>query len=461
MRFYEELKPLFNPKTVAVIGASRKVNSVGWSILKDLVHSKKFKGKVYPVNPKANKILGQKCYDSILDIRRDIDLAVIAVPAKVVPKVMHDCVDKGVRSAIIISSGFSEVGNKELELEVKHIAEKGHIRVVGPNCLGIYDSYSGLDTLFLPEEKLGRPKIGNISFISQSGAVGSVILDWIASEGYGVSKFISYGNAVDLDETDFIEYLADDKSTDVICLYLEGVKNGRRFMNISKSTVKKKPIVVIKAGKTEEGIAAVHSHTGSLAGSDEIYDAAFKQAGVIRADGMETLFNYAQAMSNQQLPNGNKVLIITNGGGFGILSTDEVISNGLELAKFSKKTEKTLSKILPDYVKVHNPLDLAGDADAERYRKVFKAIEKDRGIDALFLITLFQTVSLEPKVVDVLGKFNKHYKKPIVVCSAGGKYSRKNMERIEILGIPVYNTPAKAAETLAALHNYSWIKSSL
>lgn len=459
MSLYSELRPLFNPKRVAIIGASRKRGSIGWSVLRDFIDSRKFRGSVYPVNPNADKILGKKSYDSVLDIKKNIDLAVIVVPAKIVPLVMHDCVDKKVRSSIIISSGFSEIGNKQLELEVKHIADKSEMRVVGPNCLGIYDSNSGVDTLFLPEEKLGRPRPGNISFISQSGAVGSVILDWISYEGYGISKFISYGNAVDLDESDFIEYLAEDKSTDVICVYLEGTKNGRRLMNIAKRTTKKKPVIVIKAGRTKEGTEAVSSHTGSLAGADEVYDAAFKQSGIIRARDMESLFGYAQALSNQPLPNGDNVLIITNGGGFGVLSTDEVIRKGLKLAKLSEKSKKALKKVLPDYANIHNPLDLIGDADAKRYENVLKIIEKDANIDAVFCVTLFQTVSLEPKVVDVLKKFNNKYKKPLVVCSSGGKYSKKNIERLEYLGVPVYDTPAKAADALSVLVRYSKTKS--
>lgn len=458
MTIYNELKPLFNPKRVAIIGASRKRNSIGWSILKNFIDSRKFRGSVYPVNPNADEILGKKSYDSVLDIRKNIDHALIVVPAKIVPSVMHDCVDKEVKTASIISSGFSEIGNKRLELEVKHIADKSEIRVVGPNCLGVFDSNSGVDTLFLPKEKLGRPRPGNISFISQSGAVGSVILDWIASEGYGISKFVSYGNAMDLDESDFIEYLSEDKSTDVICVYLEGTKNGRRLMNIGKRVTKKKPVIIIKAGRTKEGTIAVSSHTGSLAGADEVYDAAFKQAGIIRANDIGNLFDYAQALSNQPLPNGDNILVITNGGGFGVLSTDEIIARDLKLAKFSEKTKKALKKVLPSYANIHNPLDLIGDADAKRYENVLKIIEKDKNIDAVFCITLFQTVSLEPKVVDVLTKFNKRYKKPLIVCSSGGKYSQKNLERLECLGIPVYDTPTKAADALKVLVDYSRIK---
>jgi len=458
MEIYEELKPLFNPKSVVVIGASREKGTVGWSIFNDFVSSKKFKGKVYPVNPNAKEILQRKAFPSIKDVKGDVDLAVIAVPAKIVPHVMHDCVDKGVKTAVIVSSGFSEIGHKALEAEIEHIARESHMRVVGPNCLGVFDGHSGVDTLFLPEEKLQRPRPGNIALITQSGAVGSVILDWISSEGYGISKFISYGNGADLTETDFIEYLMEDDQTDVICMYLEGSKNGRRMYHMLKDAVKEKPVLIIKAGSSKEGTHAVSSHTGSLAGSDEIYQAAFKQAGVLRTHDMETMFDYAQALSHQPLSKGDNILVITNGGGFGVLATDEIISRGMHMAQLSEGTKKTIKRYLPTYAGIHNPLDLIGDADSRRYEKVFRAISSDKNVDAVMAITLFQTVSLDPKIVPILRDFNRYCKKPKVVCAAGGKYSQHMMEQIEDTGIPVYNTPAKAADGLYALTNYSKVK---
>lgn len=460
MTLYKDLKPLFYPKRVAVIGASRIKGKIGNSVFKTMVESKKFKGKVFAVNPKAKDVLGHKSFSRVYDIKKSIDLAVIVVPAKIVPQVMHDCVVKDVKSTIIISSGFSEIGNKALEVEVRNIAESGGVRVIGPNCLGIYDSYSGLDTLFLPESKLGRPIQGNISFISQSGAVGSVVLDWIASKGFGVSKFVSYGNAIDLDESDLVEYLVEDKSTNVICMYLEGVNDGRRMMHVAKRAVREKPIIVLKSGRTEAGIKAVSSHTGSLAGSDEVYSAAFKQCGMIRAEDMVHMFDYARALSYQPLPKNDRIQIITNGGGFGILATDAVIGRGLRLAKMSDASKKKLKKVLPSYAVISNPMDLAGDADSKRYAKALNVLRKDRNIDGFLSIVLFQTESMDPAIVNVVKKFNKKTsKKPLLVCSAGGGYSEKNIKRIERENIPVYDTPARAADSLAILFKYKRIKS--
>lgn len=458
MSIFEELKPMFDPKAIAVIGASRHPGSIGWSIFRDLVESKRLKSSVYPINPHAREILGHRAYPTVLELKDKIDLAVIAVPSNTVPLVMHDCVDKGVKTAVIITSGFSEIGGNRLELEVKNIAGENNIRVCGPNCLGIYDAHSGVDTLFLPTEKLKRPKQGNIALVSQSGAVGSVILDWVGYEGYGISKFISYGNAIDADESDFIEYLVQDDKTDVICLYLEGTKNGRRLMHVAKEAVKEKPVLIVKAGTSKEGTKAVSSHTGSLAGADEVYNAAFKQSGIIRTHDIETLFDYAQALSKQPLPNGRRILIITNGGGFGVLATDEVISRGMQLATLTDKSKKEIAKLLPPYAKVHNPLDLIGDADAKRYEGVLKIIEKDQSVDGILCVTLFQTVSLEPEITHILNRFNKRYDKPIVVCSGGGGYARKYMRDIEGHDLPVYDTPAKAADGLYALVKYSEIK---
>jgi acetyl coenzyme A synthetase (ADP forming)-like protein len=458
MDIYEELKPFFNPKAVAVIGASREKGTVGWSIFRNFLESKKFRGKAYPVNPKAKEILNRKCFSKVGDITGDIDMAVIATPAKIVPKVLRECADKGIPGAIIVSSGFSEIGHKHIEAEIQHISLEKNIRVIGPNCLGVFDGHTGVDTLFLPEEKLQRPKAGNIALISQSGAVGSIILDWISSEGYGISKFVSYGNGADLDESDFIEYLAEDDKTDVICLYLEGSKNGRRMYHMIKDAVKEKPVLIIKAGSSKEGTRAVSSHTGSLAGADEVYQAAFKQAGAFRTHDMEKMFDYAQALSHQPLPKGGNILVVTNGGGFGVLATDEIISRGLKLAKLGDKSKRTIKRILPSYAGIHNPLDLIGDADSKRYDKVLRTIAKDKNIDAIMIITLFQTVSLDPRIVSVLKSFNKYCKKPKVVCASGGDYSNRMMEEIEATGIPVYNTPAKAADGLYALVKYSQIK---
>jgi acyl-CoA synthetase (NDP forming) len=352
---------------------------------------------------------------------------------------------------IIISAGFSEIGEegKKLEEGLKKIIEKKKIRVLGPNVVGIYDSFSKLDTLFLSREKLERPKEGNVAFISQSGAVGSTILDWFASEKIGISKFVSYGNAMDINETDLLEYLGEDEKTKVIALYLEGVKNGRRFFEVLKKVARKKPVLILKAGKTEKGSKAVLSHTGSLAGSAKIYSSAFKQAGAIEVNSWEELLDFAKAFSTQPLPKGNSLLIVTDGGGFGVLAADEAERQNLNLKDLPKEVVKKLKKVFPDYVILSNPLDLTGDATVERYREAINsAIEY---YDGIIVITLFQVPTLKEEIVYMLAAMKTKVNKPILCCASGGKFTKELSEKIESFGIPVYPTPERAVKAFAAL----------
>jgi acetyl coenzyme A synthetase (ADP forming)-like protein len=455
----KDLKAFFEPEAVAVIGASREPNKIGYCIFKNFVDN--FKGPVYPVNPNAAVILKKVCYSDITEIPKPVDLAVICVPAKYVPKVMEDCVKKKVKAAIIISAGFSEIGDKALEEKVLKIAKKGKIRVIGPNCLGVYDTFSKVDTLFLPSTKLGRPKPGGLSFISQSGAVGSVVLDYLSSEGLGISKFISYGNAIDVNEIDLLEYLSEDDSTKVICFYLEGTKDGRRMMEVAKKVVKKKPILVLKGGRTSEGTHAVSSHTGSLAGDDAIYETAFRQCGMIRVENLMDMFTFADALVTQPIPQGDRVQIVTNGGGFGVLATDAVIKEGLSLAQMSDKTKKKIKEVVPSYAIVGNPLDLIGDADMKRYEVALEALGTDPNVDAILCILLFQTVSLQPEVVHVVRGFASKNLKPIVVCSGGGEYAQKLMRELKEGKIPVFDSPEVAAKALKSLADYSRIRKSI
>jgi len=445
---------LFNPSSVAIIGASHQPGKIGHEILKNLVESG-YKGKIYPVNPDVTPILNLKVYESVKKIEGNVDLAVIAVPAKIVGKVLKECVEKKVKAVIIISAGFSEIGEegKKLEEGLKKIIEKKKIRVLGPNVVGIYDSFSKLDTLFLSREKLERPKEGNVAFISQSGAVGSTILDWFASEKIGISKFVSYGNAMDINETDLLEYLGEDEKTKVIALYLEGVKNGRRFFEVLKKVARKKPVLILKAGKTEKGSKAVLSHTGSLAGSAKIYSSAFKQAGAIEVNSWEELLDFAKAFSTQPLPKGNSLLIVTDGGGFGVLAADEAERQNLNLKDLPKEVVKKLKKVFPDYVILSNPLDLTGDATVERYREAINsAIEYYDGIIA---ITLFQVPTLKEEIVYMLAAMKTKVNKPILCCASGGKFTKELSEKIESFGIPVYPTPERAVKAFAALVKFA------
>ncbi len=437
--------PFFNPKSIAVIGASRDPHKPGHVIFRNLLEG--FKGKVYPVNPNAEEILGKPCYPFISKLPEKPDLAVIAIPAPLVPGVLDEVGKAGIKAAIIISAGFSEIGNLQLEKRLVKTAKKHGIRILGPNCLGIYDPYTGLDTFFLPRYKLERPKAGNIAFISQSGALGSVMLDWMAMKGYRISRFISYGNAADIDEADLLEFLEKDRKTRVICAYFEGVREGRRVYQIAKRVSRKKPIIALKAGNTEAGGRATLSHTGSLAGSPQVYQAAFKQAGVIQAGGLEEMFDFARTLATQPKPRGPRVLIITNGGGFGVLATDAVVQAGLKLSRLSHPEK--LKKQFPPHVVISNPMDLTGDADAERYRKALQVALKDPQVDMILLISLFQIPTLTAEIVDVIQEFSG--RKPLVVVAAGGRYTEALKKPLEDSGIPCFSYPERAAKALAVL----------
>ena len=447
---------MMNPKSVAVIGASRDPNKVGHIILQNYIDNG-FSGELYPVNKNAapgEKIIGLNAYRSVLEIKKSIDLAVIAVPAPVVPSVLEECGKAKVKTAVVISGGFAEVGNVELQDKIVEIAKKYNIAMLGPNCLGIMDPLSKVDTLFLPTYKLSRPRVGGVSFVTQSGAVGSTILDLIAKEGFGLSKFISYGNAAYVDEVDLLEYLLHDKQTEVIVMYIEGVKRGKELIEIAKRVTKVKPVIVIKAGVTDEGAKAAHSHTASLAGNNEAYDALFKQFGFIKAKDLSELLNFAKIFSSENLPKGDRVAIVTNGGGTGVLATDAIYLNGLRLAEFSEETKRELRKVMPDIVNIRNPLDLAGDADEKRYSDALSIISKDPNIDMFIVIALFQTPGADSSVAEKLIYFKKNIEKPMIVVTTGSDFTQTHKIMMESSGLPVYDSPMAAASALAELYKY-------
>lgn len=449
-----DLKYMLNPRSVAIIGASSSPNKVGHVILQNYIDAG-FPGKLYPVNTKEDAILGLKVYKSVLNIKGGVDLAVIAVPAEIVPKVLEECGKAHVKSVIVVSGGFAEMGRTDLQDKIISIATKYGIAMLGPNCLGVMDPRSRVDTLFLPTYKLSKPKIGSVSFVSQSGAVGSTVLDLIAKEGFGLSKFISYGNAAVVDEVDILKYLGDDEDTKVIIMYIEGVKRGKEFIEIGKEVTKKKPVIVLKGGVTEQSASAVHSHTASLSGSFAAYQAVFRQFGFIVADDLSDLLNYAKAFSTEHMPKGNRVAIVTNGGGAGVLETDEIFLNNLTLAEFDKTTLENLRKNLPAIVAVRNPLDLVGDADDKRYETALQAISKDPNVDMIIAIVLFQTPGADSKVVSTLIHYKNITDIPIAALSPGADYTSVHKMMMENSGIPVYDSPAAVAKSFAKLLEHS------
>ncbi len=449
----KNLDSVFSPKSIAIIGAAREPNKIGHVILRNFLEGG-FAGNVYAVNPNADEILGMRTFPSAAKIPDGVDSAVIAVPAKFVPQAMEDCAHAGVKGAVVITGGFGEVGERELEAKVKKIADDNDIAMIGPNCMGVLNPSKMVDSVFLPIYKMGRPRTGSISFISQSGAVGGGIVDLAARAMIGMSLFVSYGNATSINETDLLCYLAAHKETEIIVSYLEGVKNGGEYRKALGEITKNKPVVVLKAGKSKSGIAAAASHTGSLAGSSDVYSAVLRQCRATEADTLEDLFDFAKIFE-QVKACGRRIAVVTNGGGNGVLAADAVDAEGLELAKFSAATAKALVEMLPPTTRVHNPLDLIGDADSARYDKALAAVAKDPNVDAIVVIVLFQTAALDSSVVNVIVRTAQICKKPIVVVSTGGEYTEMHRRILDSNGIPTYQSPSSAVRSLKKLIEYS------
>lgn len=446
------LDNLFRPCSVAVIGASREAGKVGHEILKNLLESN-FPGGIYPINPKASEILGRKVYQSIMDVPDRIDLAVVVVPAQFTPGVIEDCGKKGVDTAIIISAGFKEAGSagSRLEQEVSQIAKKYNMRVLGPNCLGVIDTESRLNASFAPE----MPSSGNIAFFSQSGALGTAMLDWAIEGNIGISKFISLGNKMDIGESDLLITLADHPNTSVILGYIEGVKDGRKFMEAAIYATRKKPVIIVKSGNTEAGARAASSHTGTLAGSESAFRAAFKQCGVLRAPTIEALFDYALVLAHQPLPKGNRLAIVTNAGGPGIIAADACEKSELTMTSFQQKTIEFLHNSLPTTAAIYNPVDVLGDAKADRYFLALQAVQRDNNTDsALVLLTpqaMTEPVATAKVVIDTFSGSSK----PVVASFIGGASVREGIYTLRKNGIPDYPNPERAITALEAASRYT------
>ncbi len=457
---------IIEPQSIAVIGASRKRDSVGHGVLENLLYGgvfrtkycRPFRGRVYPVNPNAKKILGRKAYPDITEVPGSVDLAVICVPAIIVPSVMKQCAIKGVKGAIIISAGFGEYGEKgkALQDEVLRIA-KNRIRIVGPNCLGVLRMPRHMNASFAPT----MPPPGDIAFVSQSGALADSVIDWAIENRYGFSTVISYGNKADLDAHDFLEWLADDPKTRVITLYIEGVRDGRRFLDTARKATRKKPVVVLKAGRGSAGTKAISSHTGSLAGSYSIYQAAFRQSSMIPADNVEELFDIAKALAEQPPCKKNSIAIVTNGGGCGVLAADYCEEFGVGLAEFRKKTIEKLDKSGQMHAAYsrRNPLDIVGDALPGRYRAAVDTLIAEPNVGGMIVLQTLQTMTdpvADAKVV--VRAHRRHPDKPILCVYMGGKFSRAGIRYLERHSIPDYNDPRKAAKAMWALMKSAQVK---
>jgi acetyltransferase len=450
---YRPLQSIFAPKSVAVIGASEKIGSVGQTLLWNLISSP-FGGTVFPVNPKRHSVLGIKAYPSIKDIPETVELVVIATPAPTVPAIIQDCVDMGVKGAIIISAGFKEIGEKGrlLEAQIKQIAA-GKLRIIGPNCLGVMNPQTGLNATFA--NKIA--KAGNVGFISQSGAFCTAILDWSLQENVGFSAFISIGAMVDVDWGDLIYYLGDDPHTKSIVIYMESIGNASSFISAAREVALSKPIIIIKAGETEEAAKAAASHTGSLTGSDKVLDAAFRRCGVLRVKRINELFDMAEVLGKQPLlPKGSRLTIVTNAGGPGVLATDALIATGGNLAQLSEDVVTELNGFLPPQWSHNNPIDILGDADPQRYRKTLDAIAKNKESDACLVILTPQAMTNPSETAEQLKDFVPKMKKPILASWMGGYEVTEGEEILNQASIPTYRYPDAAAHLFNLLWQYNY-----
>ena len=447
-----ELDKIFNPKSIAVIGASDEEGSVGYKLINNILAWKE--GKVYPVNIRKKEILGQKAYQSISEISETVDLAVIATPAKTVPGVLEECGKAGVKGAIIISAGFKETGAEGLALEKRLIEIKNayNMRIIGPNCLGIIRPGSGLNASFANK----MPAAGNIAFISQSGALGSAILDWAAHENIGFSNFVSVGSMIDVAFSDLIDYFGTDTRTRSILMYIEGITSAKKFMSAARHFARTKPIIVIKAGRFSESAKAAASHTGALAGESAVYNAAFKRAGVLVVDEIEDLFNCTEVLSMQPNPKGPNLAIITNAGGPGVMSTDALIARNGKLAKLSQKTLDRLNEVLPPFWSKSNPIDILGDANADRYKAVVEACLSDEGVDGLLVIYTPQGGANPNDIAIGVAELwrNSSRDKTLLTSFMGYSEVEEANQSFRKYSIPTYETPDRAVATYMYMYQY-------
>ncbi len=466
-----DLDPIFSPKSVAVVGASTSQGKVGHDIFVNILKGG-FQGTLYPVNPKAKSIASVRAYPTISDLPEAPDLAMIILPPKFAAKAVEEAITKGVRGIVIVSAGFKEVGGEGLEMEKKIVAlcREANVRLVGPNCLGVINPAPDVSLNASFSNRM--PKPGNVSFMSQSGALCTAVLDFAQDREFGFSKFVSIGNKADVDEVDLLRYFHDDPHTEVIMIYVEELQRGQAFIEAAKEITggdyQPKPILVIKSGRTIAGAQAAASHTGSLAGSEAVYDAIFAQSGIIRVDRIDELFDFAAAFAyknenalgklRRKVPMGNRVAIVTNAGGPGIVATDMTVVSGLALAEFSQETVETLKSHLPATANFHNPVDVIGDAAQDRYENALTSVIRDEGVDGALVILTPQSMTNAMGTAEAIVRIARRSHKPILCCfmgifdvSSGVKYLQEN-------GVPVYRFPENAAKAFGALYRYSkWL----
>jgi acetyltransferase len=445
------IKDFFAPTSLAVIGASATPGKLGYAVVKNLIDcGYTAQGKLYPINPTASEILGITAYASVLDVPAPIDLGVIVIPYPHVPDALRTCGQKNIPAVVVISAGFREAGRDglEREMELIDIAHQYNIRLIGPNCLGVIDTHTPLNASFAA----GTPPAGPMAFMSQSGALGTAVLDMALAGQLGLSKFVSLGNKADLGEIDLLQAWADDEHTRVIMIYNEGISSGQEFIRVAREVTRKKPVAAIKSGVTQAGSRAVSSHTGSLAGSEQAYIAAFRQAGILRADAMEALFDMSLALGYQPPLPGNRIAIITNAGGPGILATDALERAELTLARFEPATTQALLQALPDAASAANPVDVLGDARADRYRFALETVAADPNVDGLLVMLTPQAMTEVAETAEAVASLK--LTKPVLACFMGEARMRAGINILTARGIPNYPFPERAARAFRAMADY-------
>ncbi len=447
------LDAIFSPRSIAVIGASHTEGNVGHAVFSNILLGG-YRGTVYPVNTKAHSVSSVRAYPSVRDLPEPVDLALIIVPAAAVPSVVKECGQAGVKGLVVISAGFKEVGEEgaNLERQTVAVAKEYSMRLVGPNCLGVVntDPLTRLNSSFASK----MPAEGSIAFASQSGALCAAVLDYATGEKIGFSKFVSMGNKADLNENDLLEYLGTDPKTRVILLYIEDLVDGRKFVEVASRVTQTKPIIAVKAGVSPEGAKAASSHTGALAGSEEAYDAVLRQSGVLRVESVIELFDYGRAFAEQPLPKGNRVAIVTNGGGPGIMATDACVRYGLQIAEFSEETKRQLRAGLPKAASVNNPVDVIGDAQADRYEVALKSALWDKNVDCGLVMLTPQAMVDIKKVGETIASIAPKSGKTVVGCLMGLVDVSPGVAVLQANGIPHYSFPEAAVKSLATLYHY-------
>jgi len=454
----DDLQSLFSPQAVAVVGASNAAGKIGRSVMENIRQSG-FSGRVFPVNTREEDILGYHCYRNVKGIGHPVDVAVVTVPASQVLQVARDCGAAGVKFLVVIAAGFRETGTAGLQLERELLAvcRKHGMRMVGPNVVGILDTHTPINASFAP----GFPHQGEVAFISQSGAMLLSILDWSQSSGLGFSRFVSLGNKADLNEVDFIWTAALDPRTSIILCYLEDIVDGKRFLQVVREASRRKPVIVLKSGRSGDGARAASSHTGALAGSDLAYDVAFRQCGVIRAENMSDLFDLSVAFVRQAVPAGNRLAIITNAGGPGIIATDSVEKNGLRMSRFSRETVAALRKMMPPAANIYNPVDVLGDAGAERYHSALQSVLADENTDSVLVLLSPAAVTEPLKTSQAIVEKQATNAKPVFAAYMGGEGLAEGAGVLRKAGLPVFTFPEPAVKALGGLVRYGAIREGL